>query len=62
MIHITAAAPFRRLARRDDGQDLIEYGLLISLIATFLVGTLTLTGQTINDVLWKFIDLNFPGV
>ena len=55
-------APIRRLARRDDGQDLLEYGLLMSLIATFLVGTLTLAGQTITDVLWNFIATNFPGL
>ena len=55
MSHTAAAAPMRRLATRDDGQDLLEYGLLMALIATFLVGTLTLVGQTINDVLWDFI-------
>lgn len=59
MTHIAAAAPIRRLATRDDGQDLIEYGLLMSLIATFLVGTLMLVGQQINDVLWKFIAQGF---
>lgn len=55
MSHTADAAPMRRLATRDDGQDLLEYGLLMALIATFLVGTLTLVGQTINDVLWDFI-------
>jgi Flp pilus assembly pilin Flp len=62
MSHTAVAAPIRRLAARDDGQDLLEYGLLMSLIATFLVGTLTLVGQTINDVLWNFIATNFPGL
>ena len=57
--HTAAVAPFRRLARRDDGQDLLEYGLLASLIATFLVGTLTLVGRQINDVLWDFIAQGF---
>ena len=55
----TAVAPIRRLARRDDGQDLLEYGLLMSLIAAFLVGTLTLVGQQVNDVLWDFIARSF---
>ncbi len=59
MSHTAAVAPLRRLARRDDGQDLLEYGLLASLIATFLVGTLTLVGRQINDVLWNFIAQGF---
>jgi Flp pilus assembly pilin Flp len=59
MSHTAAVARVRRLARRNDGQDLLEYGLLASLIATFLVGTLTLVGQQINDVLWNFIAQGF---
>lgn len=55
MSHRFAVAPIRRLATRDDGQDLVEYGLLTSLIATFLVGAVTLLGEQINDVLWGFI-------
>jgi Flp pilus assembly pilin Flp len=41
--------------RRDDGQDLLEYGLLASLIATFVIGALTMAGQRFNDVLWQAI-------
>jgi Flp pilus assembly pilin Flp len=40
---------------RDDGQDLLEYGLLASLIATFVVGALTMVGHQVNDVLWGVI-------
>ena len=40
---------------RDDGQDLLEYGLLASLIATFVIGALTMVGHQINDVLWDVI-------
>jgi Flp pilus assembly pilin Flp len=38
----------------DSGQDIMEYGLLASLIATFLVGTLTTTGERLFD-LWTLI-------
>ena len=41
--------------RRDEGQDLLEYGLLASLIATFVIGALTMAGQRFNDVLWRVI-------
>jgi Flp pilus assembly pilin Flp len=44
--------------KRDSGQDLLEYGLLTSLIATFLVGTLTLTGTQLRD-LWLHISKGF---
>jgi Flp pilus assembly pilin Flp len=40
---------------RDEGQDLLEYGLLASLIATFVIGALTMVGNQINDVLWGMI-------
>lgn len=39
----------------DSGQDLLEYGLLTSLIAVFLIGGLTAVGNQINNVLWGFI-------
>ena len=45
--------------RRDEGQDLLEYGLLASLIATFVIGALTMTGQRLNDVLWRAIANGF---
>lgn len=44
-----------RIARRDDGQDLLEYGLLCALIALVAVGAVTTVGNTINDVLWEVI-------
>jgi Flp pilus assembly pilin Flp len=44
-----------KVLRREDGQDLLEYGLLASLIAMFVMGALTMTGRTINDVLWRAI-------
>jgi Flp pilus assembly pilin Flp len=51
----TAADTLRGFARRDEGQDLLEYGLLASLIATFVIGALTMVGDQINDVLWASI-------
>jgi pilus assembly protein Flp/PilA len=48
-------ALFRRVARREDGQDLLEYGLLCALIALVAVGAVTTVGNTINDVLWEVI-------
>ena len=50
----TVASAVRRFSSDDGGQDLLEYGLLASLIATFLVGTLGLFGQQLN-VLWTTI-------
>jgi pilus assembly protein Flp/PilA len=44
-----------RLVREEDGQDLIEYGLLVGLITTVLVTAITLLGSTVLDY---FNDLN----
>ena len=44
---------------RDDGQDLIEYGLLMALIAIAAVVAVTTVGQQINTVLWQTIANNF---
>ena len=44
-----------RLARSDDGQDLLEYAILCALIALVAVGAVTQLGNTINTVLWQAI-------
>jgi Flp pilus assembly pilin Flp len=44
----------RRLAF-DDGQDLLEYAMLVALIAIVAVGAVTQVGNTINSVLWQVI-------
>lgn len=45
----------RSRVQRDHGQDLMEYGLLMALIAVVaIVGVKTL-GTTINDLLWDVI-------
>lgn len=58
MRNIVAVAAFGRLRRTSEGQDLLEYGLLTSLIATFVVGALTLVGKQLNDV-WLAISTGF---
>jgi len=57
MRNLVAAAgtSTRRFLGRDEGQDLLEYGLLASLIATFVIGALTMVGDQINDVFWNRI-------
>ncbi len=37
------------LVRRDDGQDLLEYALLIALIAIVCVAAVTLAGQNVSN-------------
>jgi Flp pilus assembly pilin Flp len=46
------------LARKDDGQDLIEYGMLVVLIAVFAIGAVQLLGSTVNSVLWRVISVS----
>jgi Flp pilus assembly pilin Flp len=54
-------SPFsvRRLTRPEDGQDLLEYGLLASLIALFAVAAVRVLGDQISSVLWGAIANNF---
>jgi Flp pilus assembly pilin Flp len=44
-----------RLVRDDRGQDLLEYGLLATLIGIVVMAGVTSLGNTINTVLWQFI-------
>ena len=44
-----------RLAGRNDGQDLLEYGLLAALIAVVAMVAITSLGQTIYTVFWRTI-------
>jgi Flp pilus assembly pilin Flp len=57
MQHVLAA--IARLADDKDGQDLLEYGLLASLIAIVVMVGVTSVGQQINTVLWQTIVQNF---
>jgi len=47
-----------RLLRHDDGQDLIEYGLLVALIALVALGAVGSVGTTIYNVFWRTIAQN----
>ena len=42
-------------ARADEGQDLLEYGLLAALISIFAMGAVRLLGQQIDQVFWQGI-------
>ena len=44
-----------RLALRDEGQDLLEYGLLAALIAVAAVTGVTALGDAIYTVFWQGI-------
>jgi Flp pilus assembly pilin Flp len=44
-----------RLARRCDGQDLLEYGLLAALIAVFAMAAVSTLGQTVFNLFWRDI-------
>jgi Flp pilus assembly pilin Flp len=55
--HVLNAAS--RVLRGTDGQDLLEYGLLMSLIAVAAVFSVTTLGNTVNSVLWQYIAQTF---
>ena len=44
-----------RLVLRDEGQDLLEYGLLAVLIAVVVMAGITSLGQTVYNVFWRAI-------
>jgi len=44
-----------RLVQRDDAQDLLEYALLMGLIAIVAMVGVTSVGQTIQNVFWTGI-------
>ena len=48
-----------RFRRSEDGQDLLEYGLLMALIAVFAIGAVATLGTTIRSVFWTSIASNF---
>jgi Flp pilus assembly pilin Flp len=51
-----AGSHFRR---SEDGQDLLEYGLLMALIAVFAIGAVSVLGTTITNVFWSAIASSF---
>jgi Flp pilus assembly pilin Flp len=48
-----------RLLRNDEGQDLLEYGLLTVLIAIVAMAGITSMSGVVNNVLWGSIAQNF---
>ncbi|HXE81131.1 MAG TPA: Flp family type IVb pilin [Vicinamibacterales bacterium] len=40
----------KSFVREDEGQDLLEYALLVALIALVAVGAVTMAGQSVNDI------------
>ena len=60
-----AVAALKRLAgtarfrRSEEGQDLLEYGLLVSLIALIALGAVSSVGNIINQVFWTTIAGSF---
>jgi Flp pilus assembly pilin Flp len=51
----------KALIVRDDGQDLIEYSLLVALIALVAVGAIGSVGDTLNTLWWVPISDAFSG-
>lgn len=47
-----------KLVWKEEGQDLLEYGLLAVLIAVAAITAIDSVGGIINDVLWETIALN----
>ncbi|HEV2983009.1 MAG TPA: hypothetical protein VGX46_01415 [Vicinamibacterales bacterium] len=50
----------RALARGDKGQDLLEYALLVALIALVAVAAITLTGTNVNAIFVKVAGILNP--
>jgi Flp pilus assembly pilin Flp len=46
-----------RIRRSDDGQDLMEYGMLMALIAILALGAVTTVGDIIHRSFWQTIAL-----
>ena len=44
-----------RALSSDGGQDLLEYALLVALVAMVAIGAVTQVGTTINTVFWQAI-------
>jgi Flp pilus assembly pilin Flp len=44
-----------RLLQTEEGQDLLEYGMLCALIALVALGAVTVLGDTLNRFFWQAI-------
>jgi Flp pilus assembly pilin Flp len=59
-----AVAALKRIAgtrfrHSEDGQDLLEYGLLVALIAVVALGAVSAAGNALSTVFWNVIANNF---
>jgi len=52
---LKSLAGTRRFRRSEEGQDLLEYGLLAALIAIIALGAVSAVGNTISTVFWNAI-------
>jgi Flp pilus assembly pilin Flp len=52
---IQAVQTMRSRVLHDSGQDLLEYGLLMALIAVVAIAGVTSLGNTIDTVFWEAI-------
>jgi Flp pilus assembly pilin Flp len=43
----------------EEGQDLLEYGLLAALIAVVAISAVSMVGQTLYNVFWNVIGTSF---
>jgi Flp pilus assembly pilin Flp len=43
------------VGRSEEGQDLVEYGLLMALIAVVAIGAVSSLGNIVNTVFWQTI-------
>ena len=57
MMRVSVLLLLKRSVLDDEsGQDLLEYALLVALIALVAFGAVTSVGTTINSVFWTYID------
>jgi pilus assembly protein Flp/PilA len=52
-------AAARRFLQQQDGQDLVEYGLLMALIAIIAIGAVSTVGNVVTNVFWTTIASSF---
>jgi Flp pilus assembly pilin Flp len=52
----------RSILADESGQDLLEYALLVALIALVAVGAVTAVGVNINGVFWTYISGVIGGI
>jgi pilus assembly protein Flp/PilA len=50
----------RALVKNDEGQDLLEYALLVALIALVCVGAIALAGTNVNVIFGRIADALSP--